>query len=223
VIVIKVHSDSGQTSCTRVQETTIAEDVDVHLISASWHDRYVQRHMHMAQELRRYGQAFGVQPAVRSASGYFKLWGEPPSLRIDMQTWSALLQTLHAECAGLEDLQRWVARSAACPGGFLVALQYLRQRLALVKGPSQLIDERSFRDLQARVPGECKCTTTVCSHHLRHCSVSSSTAQAVSDTAWQCCAEQMRCSPVTKDECLRCHEKIDLVCRASVYSSAAHE
>lgn len=129
--------------------------------ASSCYDQYVARHKLVRRELEPFQAALGAGPRPARRAVFSRLWGdELPSLRIDWTKWSAILQKLHAECASWEDLQRYIALPA-CPGGFLLALHYLRQRLALIKGPDRLIEQRSFRDLQARVPGEVKCTTTV--------------------------------------------------------------
>ena len=134
-------------------------------------DRYSIRHQRVRDALLPFQAHFGAGRAAtdgarKKAGSLFKLWDEPAPLRIHIQTWTALLDTMHKECTGLEDLQRYIALPQ-CPAGMMAALHYLRQRLALIRGPNELIEQRSFRDLQARVPTSFKCSDTVRDHFAR--------------------------------------------------------
>ena len=140
-------------------------ELDNQHVHQSWAHRYRVKHQRVRNALLPYQPAFGAgrvggAAVRRQLSSMFKLWDEPAPLRIDIQTWTALLDTLHAQCAGIEDLLRYIALPQ-CPAGCMAALHYLRQRLALIRGPDELIEQRSFRDLQARVPTSFKCSNTV--------------------------------------------------------------
>lgn len=159
--------------------------------SSSWAQRYRARHQSVREALLPYQQAFGAGHAGSAAarkqlSSLFKLWDEPAPLRIDIQTWTSLLDTLHEQCAGFEDLLRYVALPH-CPAGCMAALHYLRQRLALIKRPGELIEQRSFRDLQARVPTSFKCSNTV----RKQCCAAKSGTAAVFRGVNVCCSYVM--------------------------------
>ena len=121
------------------------------LSQAQWQQRYKQRHCRIRTALARFQATFGAgtvnaQPSPR---GMFCLWGEPPQLRIQIQTWLALLDTLHAESASLEDMRRYIARPG-CPAGWVLAQHHLRRRLALRAGAEAAgMDVHAFRDLSA--------------------------------------------------------------------------
>lgn len=108
--------------------------------------------MRVRHALARYQATFGASTtnAQPFARGIFSLWGEPPQLRIQIQTWQALLATLQAQAASLEDVLRYIARPG-CPAGFVLAQHHLRRQLALLEGAASVgMDRHAFKDLAAQ-------------------------------------------------------------------------